>query len=384
MKDLLALACLLFFSFSLASAQTHPGGGDRGSSTPTRPQLTMPDPFSRGIIVLSGKVVVDDGSVLTESALIQTICNGRKRTETRSDLHGNFSFQLGSSLEASENDDLDANAPSRTIPRGGPADHNDLRSCELQASLPGFVSDTIQLAGRLSGLDNVEVGRLVLHRASNVEGFTISATTAQAPGPALKAFEKGEQQQKKGKPDEAQKSFEKAVSIYPKFAAAWFELGRVQLQKNDTGGARHSFRQSIAADPKYLNPYLGLRQLAQHEQNWQELLEVTDQLLALNPVSFPDVWLSNGVANYSLQRFDAAEKSVHRGLQLDPQHRIPGLEYLLGMILLKKSDYGGAAEHLRAFLKLATTPAEAAEAQKQLAEVARLSAAANVPASRDK
>lgn len=344
----------------------------------------MPDPFSKGMISLSGKVVVDDGSVLTESALIQTVCNGRKRTETRSDLHGNFSFQLGSSLDASENDDFDANTPSRTTLRGRPADRRDLRNCELQASLPGFVSDTIQLAGRFSGLDNVEVGRLVLHRVSSVEGFSISATTAQAPGPALKALAKGQQQQKNGKQDEAQKSFEKAVSIYPKFAAAWFELGRVQLQKNDPRGARYSFRQAIDADSKYLNPYLGLTQLAQREQNWQELLEVTDQLLALNPVSFPDVWLSNGLANYFLQSFATAEKSARRGLQLDPDHRVPGLEYLLGMVLLKKCDYAGAAQHLRAFLKLATTPAETAEAQKQLDEVARLSAAANLPASEDK
>ena len=99
----------------------------------------------------------------------------------------------------------------------------------------------------------------------------------------------------------------------------------------------------------------------------------------MNPVSFPQVWLSNGLANYFLQSYGTAEKSARRGLQLDPEHRMPGLEYLLGMVLLKKPNYAEAAEHLRAFLKLATTPAETAEAQKQLDEVARLSAAANLP-----
>ena len=377
MKTLLSLVCLFCFSFSLASAQTHSGGG---TYTP-RPQPTMPDPFAKGVITLSGKVVVDNGGELTASALIQTVCYGKKRTETRTDLHGNFSFQLGSSLVDSENDDSEANSPPRTT-AGGSSDRSDLRSCELQASLPGFVSNSIQLAGRFSGLDSVEGIRLVLHRSENAEDLTVSVTTAQAPGPALKAFEKGQQQQKNGKQNDAQKSFEKAVSIYPKFAAAWFELGRMQLQSNDFGGARHSFRQAIDADSKYLNPYLGLRQLAQGEQNWQELLDVTDRLLALSPDSFPDVWLSNGLANYSLQNFAKAEESARRGLQLDSEHRIPGLEYLLGMVLLKKSDYSGAAEHLRAFLKLATTPAETAEAQKQLDEVARLSAAANLAGSK--
>jgi tetratricopeptide (TPR) repeat protein len=379
MKTLLALACLLCFTFSLASAQRNSGG----TTTSSRPQPTTPDPFSRGSISLSGKVVVDDGSVLTESALILTVCNGQKRTETRSDSHGNFSFQWGSSFADSESDDFAADPVSRTTP-GGPAVHRDPRTCELQASLPGFVSNSIQLAGRFSGLDSVDVGRLVLHRRGNVEGYTISATTAQAPAPARKAFEKGQQQQRNGKWDEAQTSFEKAVSLYPKFAAAWFELGRVQLQKNDPSGARHSFRQGIDADSKYLEPYLALTQLAQREGNYKELLEVTDQLLALNPVSFPHVWLSNGLANYFLQSYGTAEKSARRGLQIDPEHRIPGLEYLLGMVLLKKPNYEEAAEHLRAFLKLATTPAETVEAQKQLDEVARLSAAANLPAREDK
>ena len=217
-----------------------------------------------------------------------------------------------------------------------------------------------------------------------MEGFTISATTAQAPASARKALEKGQQQQKQGKWDDAQKSLEKAVAIYPKFAAAWFELGRVQMQRNDPPGARHSFQQSIAADSKYLNPYLGLTQLAQREQNWQELAEVSDKLLALNPASFPDVWLSNSLANYFLQNFAAAEKSARRGLQLDTEHRVPKLEYLLGMVLFKKPDYQGAAQHLRAFLSLTTKPAEVAEAQKQLDEIARLSAPANLPASESK
>jgi len=59
----------------------------------------------------------------------------------------------------------------------------------------------------------------------------ISATTALAPEAARKALEKGQEQQQKGKLDDAQKSLEKAVAMYPSSAAAWFELGRVQLQK---------------------------------------------------------------------------------------------------------------------------------------------------------
>ena len=376
MKTLLVIACL-FSIFSLSAlGQPGSGGGGRGGTTPSRPRIVIPDPNASTTVFLSGKVVIDDGSVLAESVSIQTVCKGRRHTETHTDSHGGFSFQFGGRFASSPNVDFDADTGSRNR-AGTRTDRRDLIDCELQASLDGFTSDSIPLEGRFSGYENADVGRLVLHRRANVEGFTISATTALAPEAARKALEKGQEQQQKGKLDDAQKSLEKAVAMYPKFAVAWFELGRLQLQKNDPASARTSFQQSLAADSKYVNPYRGLTQIAQREQRWQELIETSEKLLALNPVSFPDAWLSNALGNYCLRNFDAAEKSARRGLEMDVEHRVPKLEYLLGLTLLKRSAYEDAAQHLRAFLSVATNPADIAESQKQLNETVRLAAAAN-------
>ena len=289
MRTLFACACLLSISALTASGQA--GGGDGRRAGTVRPRVPVPDLTPNTMIFLAGKVVIDDGSLLTESADIQTICKGQKRTETHTDSHGSFSFQFGSLSATSSGGEFDADTPSRNAPAAGRPDRRDLRDCELRASLAGLTSESIVLGGRFSGDQSADIGRVVLHRLANVEGFTISATTAQAPGEAKKALEKGRDQQKKGKWDDAQKSLEKAVTIYPKFALAWFELGRVQLQKNDPTGARHSFQQSLAADSKYISPYHGLTQLAMREQNWQELTELSEKLLALNPVSFPEAWL---------------------------------------------------------------------------------------------
>jgi len=382
MKTLLALACLVLLSSLPASAQTGPRSGAPSTTTTGgyHPQPSTGDvPTSAGIS-LSGKVVLDDGSALPDAAFIQTICKGLgKRTETHTDLHGSFSFQFSGAPTSSNDIGVDAETSSRNNFPGRPERHN-LQDCQLQATLPGFTSDVVELS-RFRGSEYADIGRVVLHRLKNVEGFTISATTAQAPAAARKALEKGLQLQQQGKLDDAQKSFEKAVAMYPKFAAAWSELGRVQMQKNDSAGARYSFQQSIAADPKYVNPYLGLIPLAQREQKWQELDDVSDKLLALDPVSFPEVWLSNTVAKYYLGNFAEAEKSARQGLQVDPEHRVPKLEYVLGMVLVKKPDYPDAARHLQAFLSLTTQPAEVAEAQKQLAEIARL---VNPPVSEKK
>src|SRR5437762_13358421 len=95
MKILLAVFALLVFTLS-ASAQTRPGTGPSKPPTPSTPP--QPPPLGapvRGSIFLSGRVVLDDGSELTEQVAIQTICRGQKRTETYSDSRGSFSFELG-------------------------------------------------------------------------------------------------------------------------------------------------------------------------------------------------------------------------------------------------------------------------------------------------
>src|SRR6476646_4548003 len=153
----------------------------------------------------------------------------------------------------------------------------DWRECEVLAVLPCFTSQAIDLSSRLTTFETADIGKLVLHRVGQVDGITVSATSAMAPKDAQKAYEKGHDKANKQKWDEARQQLTKAVEIYPRYAAAWFDLGRVQLQSNDIVSARHSFEQSVAADPKYVNPYRGLAELETREQKWPELVTVTGQ-----------------------------------------------------------------------------------------------------------
>jgi tetratricopeptide (TPR) repeat protein len=366
------LFCVLFSSIP-AFSQGRKTPGRSTTTVPSRTPMESPTTSSsRGTIFLSGKVVLQDGTSLTEPAAIQTVCKGRKRTETYTDSHGFFSFQFGTqnpSATAAGVDDVDSSWGDN-MSRGN---QRDWRDCELQASLAGYSSDTIPLSTKISTLENSDVGRITLRRMTQVEGLAISATSAMAPGGAKKAFQKGREQEQKEKLDEAEKSFTKAVQIYPNYAAAWYELGQVQFRKKDVAAARHSWEQSLAADAKYVHPYVGLCQLEMQDKRWQELGDTSDKLLALDPVSFPEGWFWNGAANYMLHKFSTAEKSARQGLKLDEHHQLPKLEYLLGMALIQERAYPEASEHMQQFLQLTKEPAEVQEAQKQLTEIARLS-----------
>jgi tetratricopeptide (TPR) repeat protein len=336
-----------------------------------------------GRIFLSGKVVVDDGGALPGNAEIHTICSGLNHTATYTDGHGDFTFEFETRLSALTGGQVDADA-SADANRSRRDNRRDLHECELQASLSGFSSQVIQLSSRLSSFGSSNVGRIVLHRLSPVEGLTVSATSAVAPAAARKAFEKGSEQEKKQKFEEAQQSFEKAVQIYPQYAEAWFELGRVQSWRNDKAAARLSFTKSLAADPNYVNPYRALAELAMEQKSWQEVADLTGRLLARYPDVFADAWFRNALANYNLQNFEAAEQSARQGLKLDVARQIPKMEYLLGLILIQRRDYPEAEAHMQQYLQRAGKPADVDDAHRQLAEIAKLSGSASPPPRTDK
>lgn len=393
-RTLVSLFTVVLFSGSLfaqhagagsgGSAGGRPSGGTTGMNTPTNPSpnlnipSTLPnaDAGSRPMF-LSGKVVVDDGTPLTDAAIIQSICRGNIHNEGYTDSKGTFSVDLNSNAThgitgAAEEGERPGGMPTQGGNNRGYL-ARDMRDCDLQAVLPGFTSQQVELASKMTQFGNADVGTIVLHRLGHVEGFTISATSAMAPGKAKKLYEQGREEMKKNKLDAAQEKFSKAVQVYPKYAVAWFELGRIQVEKKDLEGAKDSFHQSIAADRTYISPYEQLAQISLQSKQWKDLAENTDELLRLNPVSFPQYWLYNSIANYYLQDFDKAQKSAESGINIDAKHQVPKLEYILGIVLAQKHDYPNALVHVRNYIRLVPNAPDIQLAQQQASELEKAS-----------
>jgi hypothetical protein len=162
--------------------------------------------------------MVDGLSPHGELAAIESVCNGTTRTEGYTDGKGRFSFRLG---EANNGIAQDASAGNGGLSRLSPtglggssgglaiAGARAMNGCELRASLPGYESETIVLAGRFS--DQSDIGVIFLHRLGSAEGLLVSATSLAAPKDAQKDFQKGREELAKGKPDDARKSLENVV-----------------------------------------------------------------------------------------------------------------------------------------------------------------------------
>jgi len=254
----------------------------------------------------------------------------------------------------------------------------DLAGCELRASLPGYRSDEIPLNG-IRPMDRPDVGTIVLHRYANVEGTTISMTSLQAPKEAKKAFESGRKAMDKKKWAEARLQLEKAVGLYPQYAAAWCDLGRTLEESGNIDEARKAYAQALTTDTKFVTPYIQLAGLAVKQSNWREVADTTDRVVKLNPADFPGMYLYNSVANYNLKEFTAAEKSAREVLKLDTEHRFPQANHLLGVILARRGEFTEAAAFMKTYLQLAPGANDIDLVKRQLVEVEKSAQAGPAP-----
>ena len=244
----------------------------------------------------------------------------------------------------------------------------DWRSRPYDPSTADVCPVTIRLAGYRQTEATLRDGAVItLKRVGDHEGSTVSMTALKAPEDARKAYNKGVQAISSRKWPAAQKNLERAVEIYPGYAAAWSDLGEVLREQSNAKEARTAYERAIQEDPKYIKPYLQLARMDLAEGRMEDAAKTTDQALALNPIEFPGIYFYNAVANFNLKRLDSAERSARRAVELDTEHEVPRSEYVLGTVLTAKGDRRGALEHMRKYLEISPKAADAAEVKGRIA-----------------
>ncbi len=376
-----------------ASSSTGASGSGRTPSVSTPGQINSTQTTNGGTngtfdrpTMISGKVVMDDGSPIPPNITIQRVCSGMVHSVAYTDSKGRFSFQWGQTNTAMLADASDAGSGSRRSTNSGFGGSqsaggsnalatdpfsNRMINCELRAELAGYRSDSVNMF-RGSSLDNPDVGSIFLHRLAGVEGSSISATSFLAPKDAKKAYERGLQSLLKNKPEDALKDFEKAVAVYPKYADAWMTLGKVRLQQKSYEPAKEALLKALDADAKLVGPYVELGLLSAQQQQWEDSARYLDRAVKLDPIDFPQAWYADAVADYNLKRYDAAEASAREAIKLDPKHQNARADYLLGLVLIEKKNYADAAAELKIFMKAAPNAPDFGTAKEQLAEVEKV------------
>jgi Tetratricopeptide repeat len=381
----------------MAQKPPAPAPGPPTSAPPSRP--TTPTPPTPGttqpgddyVMFLRGRVAIHDGGSIPNDVLIERVCNNRVRQNTYASLQGDFSMQLGSRTDSYPEASADSTSPSGASSKSSDVGipRHELTNCDLRVSASGFRSSVVNLLDVDNFGSNVDVGVIVVRRATKVEGTTISATPYKAPTDARKAYEKGLDAERKGKLADAQKYFDTAVQLYPSFTNAWFQLGRVFQKEKQNDAAREAYTHATTIDTKYLPPYLFLAEMAFESANWTEVLkftghlldldplnqgqaEVTTYVVDLDPLNYAEAYFYNAMANYNLNKIEAAEKSALKAEHFDLRTRFPQLHLLLAEIFARKNKYDLAIAELQTYLALAPQAKDAAQQREQLAKLEQL------------
>ncbi len=363
------LLCVLSsWGWVLPQEQEFNGGGDL-----RRPQLKQVHSYRQyqRPVFLSGKIVLEDGTIPPGQVLVELVCGGAVVRQAYTS-RGIFTLEVRSGPNSQLPIDTSV-YPYGLLSEGrslgpGQAVSLNLAACELQAKLSGFQSDRIFL-GHRRVLESPDIGTIVLHRRAKAKGATISLKTLAAPKEAWEIYEKTLRQLGKKKITffKLSKELEKAVKIYPEFAAAWHLLGEIHLKLEDETAARQAFERALAADSYYANPYISLAMLELGKERWEQAAQWCRQALELDPRLIRAHYF-NALANSFLGNLDVAEESILRVQKSSQAQDYPAIHLILGWVESEKGNFQSAAAEYRSFLEAQPTALITERLKKQLTQ----------------
>jgi VWFA-related protein len=196
---------------------------------------------------------------------------------------------------------------------------------------------------------------------------------------AVEAFQAGLKAAQSGRPADARRDYEKAVTLDPDYGEAWQAMAKLQVEQKDLDAARKSYEAAIRAQPSHTDYCFELAGLEQGAQNWNGLIDMAERLIKLNASDYPEAYLLSATGYYQSGNVDRAEERAQTGEKLDTRQQFPKLHELLGWILVSRGNpargpdrrrfFDMAAEEFRKYLKAAPATAHTAEVRATLSEI---------------
>ena len=204
---------------------------------------------------------------------------------------------------------------------------------------------------------------------SDVLGATVSAMRLGVPSKARRDYNKACGAFKKKKSADAERHARDAIQKYSKYLAAWVMLGQILQDEQKMNDAHDACSQALSLDPTYLPSYLCLAELLERQNQWDELLPMSDRFAGLNLIGDRYAHYFRAEAYYHTYRLQEAQKNVWEALALDEEHHLPGLYFLLARIYGQQGDVVDAAAQVRQFLKVSKSGQDKDAARQYLSEL---------------
>jgi Flp pilus assembly protein TadD len=286
-------------------------------------------------VILRGSVVMKDGSPPPRSVGIQRVCSdtyGDVPGPITDKKTGKFTWQM----------DFDNLLP---------------RVCHLIATMPGYVSNSIDISDLNGFLDTAKVLPPLVLSLGGAEPRTIIEKDDDVPGPAKPAWKGLVKFLRMNDLDGVIAQAKLVTAAAPKWARGWHSLGIALGVQGNFAAAKEAYTQAVELDPKMVISWVTLSQIDVLTKDWQGALTAVENAKRLDAKKvYTEVDLHQAVAQYGLGQLDAAEASVRQLLKESPNEDKSRGEFVLGVILAAKHDDAGAKEHIAKYLTLDPKP----------------------------
>ena len=199
---------------------------------------------------------------------------------------------------------------------------------------------------------------------------TVSAADLNIPEKARKELQHAGEDFAKGDTKKALEETDKAIQIYPQFAAAYYGRGLILMQEKDLAGAQQAFEKTIALDDHFARAYTQLARLKLMDQKYTESAGLATKALALEPQN-PQALALLADAELMLGHYDAVLAAVQR-IHAGPHSGLAIAHYLAGQAYEHQNQREKAIAEYQEFLNESPTGPTASKVREQ---VARLQAA---------
>ncbi len=193
-----------------------------------------------------------------------------------------------------------------------------------------------------------------------------SLTALKVPQKARDEYEKACAASQKKKLDDSELHLRRAIDKFKDYSAAWVMLGVVLDEEHKEPEARDACSHAKTSNAKYFPAYLCLSEFSARNQEWDQLLSLTNTALTLNSENDGYEHYYRAMAYFYLNHLMDAQKDALQAAQIDLNHNYLPLYFLIAQIYAAQGDKDTAAAELRVALKNHNDPAQEEVARRYL------------------
>jgi tetratricopeptide (TPR) repeat protein len=232
----------------------------------------------------------------------------------------------------------------------------------------GIESNEIQIGSFDSQPIEINIPQGKANGDPTFQAPAISVSDLKVPKRAAKEFNKASREMDEQKWTAAASSLEKAIAIYPQYAAAYNNLGVVYARNGDRSREAEALQHALAVDSHYVPAYVNLGRMDIAENNFAEAVSQFKTAAALDP--------ENGIilvlltyAEYMNQQYDDVIKDCNK---VHASNNVPHAfaHWSAAFALEQKHKIAEAGQEFSTFVKEEPTGKRADDARKELANIA--------------